>query len=291
VGPGENFQGEIARAIRDSGLMILIFSANANRSAEINKEIALAGQNRLVVIPVRIEDVVPSEELSYEFATRQWIDLFDNWERSIQQLLAQIAKIVPPETATARDSAVIAANAKTKIPQVAPAATRSWLYGIGAVALIAIAGAGLYWTGLISKAPTAVSAPNAASGGAGDKPAGNDEMLRGAAAYDRNDYAQAMEYFQKAADKGNSGGAYDIGWLYENGFGVPRDYHQAMRWYLKAAAQNNAKAENSIATFYADGIGVQRNIGIAIQWLQKAAADGYGDASANIARLKKTGQL
>src|SRR5580692_8273650 len=89
VGPGENFQEAIVRAIRNAGLMVLVFSANANNSDEIKKEVALAGQNRLALLPVRIEDVVPSEAFSYELATRQWIDVFDDWERAIGQLLSQ----------------------------------------------------------------------------------------------------------------------------------------------------------------------------------------------------------
>jgi hypothetical protein len=78
IGPGENFQVAIVRAIRGAKVMVLIFSANANNSEEIKKELALAGQSRLVVIPVRVEDVTPDEASAYEFATRQWIDLFED---------------------------------------------------------------------------------------------------------------------------------------------------------------------------------------------------------------------
>ena len=83
VKPGENYQGAIVRAIRDAGVMVMVFSTNANNSDEIKKELALASQSRLMVIPVRAEDVLPSEDFTYELATRQWIDLFDNWERAI----------------------------------------------------------------------------------------------------------------------------------------------------------------------------------------------------------------
>ena len=42
IGPGENFQEAIASAIGDAALMVLVFSANANNSGEIKKELALA---------------------------------------------------------------------------------------------------------------------------------------------------------------------------------------------------------------------------------------------------------
>ena len=79
--------------------MVLVFSRNANTSPEINKEIALAGQYQLVVIPVRTEDVVPNDALAYELATRQWIDLFNDWERSVERLVSRIAAIAPSASA------------------------------------------------------------------------------------------------------------------------------------------------------------------------------------------------
>jgi TIR domain/Ricin-type beta-trefoil lectin domain len=91
IEPGQNFQEQIVRAIRASKIMVLVFTANANSSNEIKKELAIASQNNLVVIPVRVEDVIPNEAFAYEFATRQWIDLFDDWENSIARLTELIA--------------------------------------------------------------------------------------------------------------------------------------------------------------------------------------------------------
>jgi hypothetical protein len=104
VMPGENFQGAIVRAIRSAGVMVMVFSANANNSDEIKKEIALAGQTKLMVIPVRVEDVTPSEDFSYELATRQWVDLFRNWEFALDQLGRQIDYVIPKETPEAATS-------------------------------------------------------------------------------------------------------------------------------------------------------------------------------------------
>jgi TIR domain len=94
IGPGENFQEAIVKAIGAAKLMILVFTANANNSHEIKKELALAGQHQLVVIPVRVENVLPSGAFAYELATRQWIDLFDGWERRIAQLTEKIDTIL-----------------------------------------------------------------------------------------------------------------------------------------------------------------------------------------------------
>ncbi|MDB5437376.1 MAG: hypothetical protein JWR47_3633, partial [Phenylobacterium sp.] len=88
--PGENFQISIVRAIRNAKIMLLVFTANSNNSDEMNKELALASQNKLMVVPLRIEDVTPNDAFAYEFATRQWIDFFADWEVAIQQLAHRI---------------------------------------------------------------------------------------------------------------------------------------------------------------------------------------------------------
>src|SRR5438874_4292234 len=95
IKPGENFQGSIVRAIREAGVMVLVFSSNANNSEEIKKEMALASQSRKLVIPVRAEDVTPSEDFTYELATRQWIDMFIDWEKAIEKLSQQIETAIP----------------------------------------------------------------------------------------------------------------------------------------------------------------------------------------------------
>jgi hypothetical protein len=82
--------------------MVLVFSAESNNSNEVKKELALAGQNRLIVIPVRVEDVTPDDAFAYELATHQWIDLFEDWETSIQRLseqLLRIAEVMPQPVA------------------------------------------------------------------------------------------------------------------------------------------------------------------------------------------------
>ena len=41
IHPGENFQSAIVRAIRSAKVLLLVFTANSNRSDEMTKELAL----------------------------------------------------------------------------------------------------------------------------------------------------------------------------------------------------------------------------------------------------------
>jgi TPR repeat protein len=51
----------------------------------------------------------------------------------------------------------------------------------------------------------------------------------------KQDYTEAMKWYQKAVDQGNMVAQRNIGVMYENGWGVNQDYNEALKWYLKAA--------------------------------------------------------
>ncbi len=95
IAPGENFQVAIVRAIRRAKILLLVFTANSNNSEEMTKELALASQERLIVVPLRVEDVTPNEAFAYEFATRQWVDFFAGWEAAMDQLSERLSQALP----------------------------------------------------------------------------------------------------------------------------------------------------------------------------------------------------
>ncbi|MGB6538254.1 MAG: TIR domain-containing protein [Xanthobacteraceae bacterium] len=92
VGPGENFMDSIVHAIQAAKVMVLVFSESANNSDAIKRELVLAGNANIIVIPVRVEDVAPRDSFAYQLATRQWIDLFEDWESQIDRLSGWIAR-------------------------------------------------------------------------------------------------------------------------------------------------------------------------------------------------------
>jgi TIR domain len=165
IGPGENFQESIVKAIRSAKLMLLVFTSNANNSNEIKKELVLAGRYHVTVIPVRVEDVAPNDALAYEFATRQWIDLFKDWEREIERLVSQIGSILtegaPKAGAPIGDGR--AAPAEKSVAQVAVVKKfpfRPAMLLLPVVVLLALGGAYLYTRPAVQPAsPALPSAP------------------------------------------------------------------------------------------------------------------------------------
>lgn len=95
VAPGANYQEAIVHSIRNAKALVLIFSAAANNSDEIKKELSLASRYRVPIIALRIEDVEPSDAFAYELSTRQWIDAFGSLEKAIDLLVRQIGQLSP----------------------------------------------------------------------------------------------------------------------------------------------------------------------------------------------------
>ena len=91
VAAGENYQEEIVRAIRTARAMVLVFSQAANNSDEIKKELSLASRHHVPIMALRIEDVEPSDAFAYELSTRQWIDAFESWDKSIDAVAERLA--------------------------------------------------------------------------------------------------------------------------------------------------------------------------------------------------------
>jgi hypothetical protein len=61
------------------------------------------------------------------------------------------------------------------------------------------------------------------------------------------DYAQAVTWFRKAADAGNSMGMANLGMMmYYRGWGVGRDRTEAARWLRRAAELGNDDAKSQL---------------------------------------------
>ena len=94
----------------------------------------------------------------------------------------------------------------------------------------------------------------------------------GLAAYDRDDYATALQLWRPLAERGDAIAQNNLGVEYENGRGVPQDYGEAVRWYRMAAEQGNAAAQHVLSAVYATGRGVPQVFVRAHMWLNLATS-------------------
>ncbi len=59
--------------------------------------------------------------------------------------------------------------------------------------------------------------------------------------------------------------------MYRYGQGVEKDKTQALKWYTKAAETGNTKYQFHLAIMYIEGKGVKKSVKNGIYWLKKAA--------------------
>src|ERR1700682_6670832 len=62
-----------------------------------------------------------------------------------------------------------------------------------------------------------------------------DGLTRGTAAYSRGDYVRTVNQLSSMALRGNARAQARLGFMYENGFGVPQAYDAAADLYQRAA--------------------------------------------------------
>ena len=102
--------------------------------------------------------------------------------------------------------------------------------------------------------------------------------------------AEAVKWYRKAAEQGNAHAQHNLGYMYSHGKGVPQDYAEAAKWFRKAAEQGNATAHDKLEAMYAFGRGVPQNDVEAVKWFRRDAELGVAAAQFRLALMYDKGQ-
>jgi hypothetical protein len=85
--PGAKWAGSILKAIADAKVLVLVFSNHANASQHVRNEVERAVHHGLPLIPVRIVDVAPTEDLELFLSSSHWMDAVPPpFERHLERL-------------------------------------------------------------------------------------------------------------------------------------------------------------------------------------------------------------
>ena len=74
VPAGSNFGASIIKAINSCKVFVLIWSAHTNTSEHIMNEVNQAFDQGITIIPFRIQDIQPTDEMRYYFGRTHWLD-------------------------------------------------------------------------------------------------------------------------------------------------------------------------------------------------------------------------
>ena len=94
VVPGIEWADSIINAISNTRIMVLVFSSNANDSPQIRKEVERAVHKGVIIVPLRIEDVVPTRSLEYFMSNVHWLDaITPPIEKHLDHLAGTVKKL------------------------------------------------------------------------------------------------------------------------------------------------------------------------------------------------------
>jgi formylglycine-generating enzyme required for sulfatase activity len=89
---GADWSAAIIDGIRESRLMVLVFSENANRSDYVYREVERASHHKCPILPIRLEDLIPATRLELFIGVSHWLDAMDGPSRKQLEQIAKAAR-------------------------------------------------------------------------------------------------------------------------------------------------------------------------------------------------------
>ncbi len=223
--PGVPYAESLVNGLSNSRVMVLVFSANSNRSPQVLREVERAVSKGLPILPLRIEDAPMSQAMEYYIASQHWLDaLTPPLERHLARLCEGVKALLssqhlgedPDSHGAERESTAGQAAADLPItdPATAPAdhagsahahsTKRVWWIGAAVAVLIAVA----VFTVILVVKGRANSQPGDAAGGPPATPAFssvNNQLLGAASSGDTAAAARLLSQGAFVDAKDNQG--------------------------------------------------------------------------------------
>jgi WD40 repeat protein len=123
--PGTDYGESIVTAIQNGRLMVLVFSRHSNASEHVKNEVERTVSAGKAVVPLRVEDVIPSGSLALHLSRRHWLDaVTPPLEKHLEILAQTVQALLSLEKGGARtDSGVDAVHA---VPEEIPVGHGLW---------------------------------------------------------------------------------------------------------------------------------------------------------------------
>ena len=90
---GSNYGASIVRGIRESAILVLIFTKKSNESPAVFREVQKAFEDKKVIIPLRIENVPVSDDLSFYLSGLHWLDAVHK-QKNVEKLVRSIKQVL-----------------------------------------------------------------------------------------------------------------------------------------------------------------------------------------------------
>jgi hypothetical protein len=92
---GVEYGEAIIDALSRTQIVLLIFSKNSNESPQVRREIERAVNYEKIIVPYRIEDVLPTRAMEFALSNTHWLDaLTPPMERRLSELTDTVARLL-----------------------------------------------------------------------------------------------------------------------------------------------------------------------------------------------------
>ena len=155
--PGADWGESIVNGIRMSRVLLLVFSTNANKSKQIKREVEIAADGGVTIVPLRIENILPTDSFKYFLGNIHWLDaLTPPLEKHLQEVAAKVKAILKTESVNSSEASQ--PFLPVKAPTVHPWARRNALPLIGGIIAVLIATSVVlfFWQGKNTAPPASV---------------------------------------------------------------------------------------------------------------------------------------
>ena len=146
--PAEDYGEAIVHSISASRLVVFVFSAHANASPHVRRELEGAVSHGIPILPFRIEDAIPSDSLQYYLGGIHWLDaLTPPLEAHLQHLAGTVRVLLD------RNEQAPSGNRAPSAPPPGPPGPpvkrtgpdagrgglrRAWLIGLGVLVVVGV---------------------------------------------------------------------------------------------------------------------------------------------------------
>lgn len=117
VVPGLEYAESIIEALGRSRLTVLVFSANANASPHVRRELERTASHGIPILPFRVEDVLPAPSVEYFISDAHWLDaMTPPMEQHLDHLVGTVRLLLERQAAALGTAAVGAETERTVAP-------------------------------------------------------------------------------------------------------------------------------------------------------------------------------
>ncbi len=291
-------------------MVLLIFSEHSNDSSQVRREVERAVSKDKIILPVRIQDVLPSDAMEYALGNTQWLDVFPPpVERHMEELAHTVARLLerkvpgpppppprpkPPEPHVVKPvSPVIDPVVKTVPPDPVRGSggSRIWVWG-GVVLVLVVLSVLVHMAfpphEVVIREPEKRFAASPDSGtGKQDVVSMEEEAER---FYKDKDYVAAFPLAKGACDRGVAAGCNYEAAMYLLGAGVGKDEVQAFGLYKKACDGGKAAGCSNLGAMYQNGKGVGQDDAQALTYYGKSCDEGYAIGCSAVGDIYEKGR-